>query len=80
MKIDQIMRNFVSHKESHKDIKFDSTEGLYKMYYTGSDAEMIDVDLYEKEQQVDTVYDIISEEAEIPIEEPDKEIKLNFYI
>lgn len=78
MKIDQIMRNFVSHKESHKDIKFDSTEGLYKMYYTGSDAEMIDVDLYEKEQQVDTVYDIISEEAEIPIEEPDTEIKLNF--
>lgn len=77
MKIDQIMRNFVSHKDSHKNIKFDNSDGSYKMYYIGDDEEEIDVNLYENVTQDDTVYDIITEEAEIP-EEVDKEIKLNF--
>lgn len=35
MKIDQIMRNFVSHKDNHKDIKFENGTGIYKMYYVG---------------------------------------------
>ena len=78
MKIDQIMRNFVSHKDSHKNIKFDNSDGSYKMYYVGDDEEVIDVNLYENVTQDDTVYDIITEEAEIPEEEVDKEIKLNF--
>lgn len=78
MKIDQIMRNFVSHKDSHKNIKFDNSDGSYKMYYVGDDEEIVDVNLYENVTQDDTVYDIITEEAEIPEEEVDKEIKLNF--
>jgi len=78
MKIDQIMRNFVSHKDSHKNIKFDKTEGSYKMYYIGEDDETIDIDLYENATQYDTVYDIISEESEVPDEENDKEVKLSF--
>ena len=78
MKIDQIMRNFVSHKDSHKNIKFDNSDGSYKLYYVGDDEEVIDVNLYENVTQDDTVYDIITEEAEIPEEEVDKEIKLNF--
>ena len=78
MKIDQIMRNFVSHKESHRNIKFDNSEGSYKMYYIGEDEENIDVDLYENVTQDDIVYDIITEEAEIPEEKVDKEVKLSF--
>lgn len=78
MKIDQIMRNFVSHKDSHKNIKFDNTDGNYKMYYVGEDDETIDVDLYENITQDDTVYDIITEEAETPEEDTNKDVRLNF--
>lgn len=78
MKIDQIMRNFVSHKDSHRNIKFDNTDGSYKMYYVGEDEETIDVDLYKNVTQDDIVYDIISEESEVPAEEANKEVKLSF--
>lgn len=78
MKIDQIMRNFVSHKDSHKNIKFDNTDGSYKMYYVGDDEDIIDVNLYENINQDDTVYDIITEEAEMPEAEADKKVKLSF--
>lgn len=77
MKIDQIMRNFVSHKDSHKNINFDNSDGSYKMYYIGEDADTIDVDLYKNVTQDETVYDIISEEDEIP-EETDNKVSLNF--
>lgn len=78
MKIDQIMRNFVSHKESHKNIKFDNSDGSYKMYYVGEDEETIDIDLYENVSQEKTVYDIISEEAEAPEKEIKEEVRLTF--
>ena len=32
MKIDQIMRNFVSHKDSHMDIRFEKNNGTYNKY------------------------------------------------
>ena len=76
MKIDQIMRNFVSHKDSHMNIRFEKNNGTYKMYYEGDDEATFDVDLYEKVTQDETVYDIITEENEKP-DESDP-IKLKF--
>ncbi len=68
MKIDQIMRNLVSHKDRHRDIKFVKIKRRYKMYYLGDDDEIVDVDLYENTTQEDTVYNIISKEKEQPSE------------
>lgn len=78
MKIDQIMRNFVSHKNSHKNIRFDNNKTPYKMYYIGEDSENIDIDLYTNAIQDDTVYDIISEELEVPIDVNENKVKLKF--
>ncbi len=76
MKIDQIMRNFVSHKASHRDIKFDNSTGMYKMYYVGDEENVPEIDLYKNISEKDIVYDIISEENEKP--ENNLDIKLNF--
>lgn len=73
MKIDQIMRNFVSHRDSHKEIKFIKKQGTYSMYYEGEDENTIDVDLYEKVSQEETVYDIISKENEKPENDDDND-------
>ena len=78
MKIDQIMRNFVSHKDSHKNIKFENIAGSYKMTYIGDDEDIIDVDLYEKVTQDDTVRDIVLEENEEPEEKEIEDVKLTF--
>lgn len=78
MKIDQIMRNFVSHKDSHKEIRFDKSEGNYKMYYLGDDDEIETVDLYENLDPDDVVYDIVSEEDEEPVAIEDKDVVLSF--
>lgn len=78
MKIDQIMRNFVSHKDSHREIKFENNSGIYKMYYEGDDEDTIDVDLYENVTQEDIVYDIISKEDERPVKSNNEEVKLSF--
>ena len=76
MKIDQIMRNFVSHKDNHKDIKFENGTGIYKMYYVGDEENIPEIDLYKNISEKDTVYDIISEEDEKP--ENNYDVKLNF--
>ncbi len=76
-KIDQIMRNFVSHKDSHKDILFDKVDDSYKMYYIGDDDELQDVDLYRDVEQSKTTINIIDDEEEIP-EENVEDIKLEF--
>lgn len=78
MKIDQIMRNFVSHKDSHKNIKFDNIDGVYKMTYIGEDEDTIDVDLYENATQEDTVFDIVVEEDEKPENEELEDVRLTF--
>lgn len=79
MKIDQIMRNFVSHKDSHKNIKFDNIDGVYKMTYIGEDEDSIDVDLYENVTQEDTVFDIVVEEDEKPENKEIEDVKLTFF-
>lgn len=76
MKIDQIMRNFVSHKDNHKDIKFENGTGIYKMYYVGDEENIPEIDLYKNISEKDTVYDIISEEDEKP--ENNYDVKLSF--
>ena len=76
MKIDQIMRNFVSHKNVHKDIKFENSTGIYKMYYVGDEENIPEIDLYKNISEKDTVYDIISEEDEKP--ENSYDVKLSF--
>jgi len=76
MKIDQIMRNFVSHKDTHKDIKYEKNAGVYRMYYIGDEEKIPEIDLYKNISEKDTVYDIISEENEKP--EDNYDIKLSF--
>ena len=76
MKIDQIMRNFVSHKNVHKDIKFENSTGIYKMYYVGDEENIPEIDLYKNISEKDTVYDIISEEDEKP--ENSYDVRLSF--
>lgn len=77
MKIDQIMRNFVSHKDSHEAIRFEANGRTYKMYFEGEEGEVIDTDLCENITQDDNVYKIIFAENEKP-EENTADIKLSF--
>jgi len=78
MKVDQIMRNFVSHKDSHKDIKFVNDNKVTKMYYIGEEEETQNYDISKTLDNQETIIDVVEKEIEIPKEEIEDGVKLTF--
>ena len=78
MKVDQIMRNFVSHKDSHKDIKFVNDNKVTKMYYIGEEEETQDYDISKTLDNQETVMEVVEKEIETPKEEIEDGVRLTF--